>query len=168
MKIDELIKSLSMIGQDDVDGLKDLVLKASQVILIGNGGSNAICSHISQDYTKQLKKRSFTFSDPSRLTCYINDYGAENAYAQFLREFSCNKTLVILISSSGNSQNILNCARFCVKNDVPFIILTGFSKKNDLKKKYSKYSLMDVWVDSSDYGVVETAHQAFLHSIIGD
>ena len=166
MKIEELIKSLSLIKQEDVDELKGLVLGAGQVIMLGNGGSNSICSHISQDYTKQLKKRSFTFSDPSRLTCYVNDYGAENAYSQFLREFYTDDTLVVLISSSGNSQNILNCAKMCVKNNVQFIILSGFNKTNELRKKYSKHALMDVWVSSKDYGVVETVHKAFLHAIV--
>ena len=58
---------------------------------IGNGGSNSIASHITQDYTKALGKKAITFTDPSRLTCYINDYGMENAYKVFVEEFSDKK-----------------------------------------------------------------------------
>lgn len=115
MKISELIGALSKIDKSDILSLQDLVSNASQVIMIGNGGSNSICSHISQDYTKQLKKRAFAFSDPSRLTCYINDYGSRNAYAKFIEEFLVAGTLVILISSSGESDNILQCAKRPVK-----------------------------------------------------
>ena len=81
--------------------LKKIIDSSQEIIIIGNGGSNAIASHISQDYTKVLGKKSFSFSDPSRLTCYINDYGNENAYAKFLEHFSSANTTVILISSSG-------------------------------------------------------------------
>ena len=68
--------------------LKVLVDSYQKIIILGNGGSSSIASHIAQDYTKALGKTSFTFSDSSRLTCYINDYGMENAYKQFLKEFS--------------------------------------------------------------------------------
>ena len=92
------------------ENLQKIIDSFEEIIILGNGGSSSIASHISQDYTKKLKKKSFTFSDSSRLTCYSNDYGYENAYKHFLTEFATEDTLVILISSSGNSQNILNCA----------------------------------------------------------
>ena len=168
MKITELINALSIIDQDQITKLYDLVINASQVIMIGNGGSNSICSHISQDYTKQLKKKAFTFSDPSRLTCYINDYGTAAAYAKFLEEFYLPKTLIILISSSGESDNILRCAKYCVDNRAKFVILSGFDINNSLRSAYSYDADLELWVDSEDYGVVENTHQAFLHAIVGD
>jgi len=137
------------------------------IIILGNGGSSAIASHISQDYTKKLSKRSFTFSDSSRLTCYANDYGYENAYAQFLKEFvTDDKTLVILISSSGNSQNIINCAEWCeTKPNVKTITLTGFDSDNKLRIANLKNRVIDFWVDSKDYGIVECVHMIFLHMV---
>ena len=146
------------------DELKALVVDHDNIIILGNGGSSSIASHISQDYTKVLKKNSFTFSDTSRLTCYINDYGMENAYKIFLSEFSTKKTLVILISSSGNSENIINCANFCCNEGIKYITLTGFNKDNKLNK-FTCY--FNYWVDSKDYGIVECAHLILLHSIIG-
>tara|TARA_A100001015_G_C14650394_1_gene578985 strand:- start:62 stop:409 length:348 start_codon:yes stop_codon:yes gene_type:complete len=101
---------------DYYDQLTEVVKNHNKIIILGNGGSSSIASHISQDYTKKLKKKSFTFSDASRLTCYSNDYGYDNAYVQFLKEFVEYGTLVILISSSGNSDNILNCATWCEQN----------------------------------------------------
>lgn len=165
MKIKELIENLNKITDQQVSSLENLVKSHKQVIIIGNGGSNAIASHISQDYTKKLKVRSFSFSDSSRLTCYINDYGMEQAYVQFLKEFVEKDTLVILISSSGNSKNIVNCLEYCDSNSVPFILLTGFNKDNESRKKFKNKAKLEIWIDSSDYGIVECAHEIFLHSI---
>ena len=167
MKIKELVDALNLFSEKEILSLYTLVMNSSQIIMIGNGGSNSICSHISQDYTKQLKKKSYAFSDPSRLTCYINDYGRDNAYAQFLKEFSDTDTFVILISSSGNSMNVINCAKYCLDTGISYMILTGFDETNKLRSEYSRDAKLDIYVDSRDYGVVETAHQAFLHTIVG-
>jgi D-sedoheptulose 7-phosphate isomerase len=132
---------------------------------MGNGGSNAIASHIAEDYTKTLKIVSTSFSDGARLTCYANDYGYENAFKEFVKEFSQPNGLVILISSSGNSKNIVNCADYCQKHNIQYIILTGFNERNKLRE-YSENALLDFWVNSTDYGIVECAHEIILHSII--
>ena len=93
--------------------LDTLINKFSKIIIIGNGGSNAIASHITVDYTKFLNKQALSFSDAPRLTAYINDYGRDEAYKQFIKEFADMNTLVILISSSGNSMNVVNAAQYC-------------------------------------------------------
>jgi phosphoheptose isomerase len=136
------------------------------IILIGNGGSNAVSLHIAEDYSKVLKKRALAFGDAPRLTCYFNDYG-EQAYVEFIRDFTTENTLHILISSSGQSLNIINCASYCKNNNKDMVILTGF-KKDNLLRKFAKNSCtkMEYWVDSEDYGVVEIAHETFLHSVL--
>jgi len=168
MRLSELARQIQNFKKDDIDKLLNLVYSSELIILLGNGGSNSICSHLAQDYTKMLGRRSISFSDPSRLTCYINDFGAGKAYRQFVKDFADKNSLVILISSSGNSQNIINCAEYCSKNHLNFITLSGFNKNNKLRTKYKNLSLLDIWVESEDYGVVECAHQAFLHTIIGE
>jgi len=165
VKFTSAIKSFTA---EQVFSLKEAVESHKLTILLGNGGSNSVCSHIAQDYTKALGKRAVTFSDPSRLTCYINDYGMERAYAQFVSEFADSDTLVILVSSSGNSLNIFNAAAYCVSIGIDFITLTGFDACNKVRVAWSDSAVIDVWVDSQDYGIVECAHQVFLHSIIGD
>ena len=168
MIISELVREIEKFAHADIEMLRELVTNAGQIIMIGNGGSNSICSHISQDYTKQLGKKAYAFSDPSRLTCYINDYGIEKAYSHFIAEFACPDTLVILISSSGNSPNIVNSVTTCMENGYRFITLTGFDGNNRVRQISKDKSALDVWVDSHDYGVVECAHQVFLHAIVGD
>ena len=96
----------------------------------------------------------------------IYDYGRDLAYVEFLRDFADKDTLVILISSSGNSMNILSSAVYCKSIDIPMVLLSGFDKDNQLNKFDG--GVMKYWVDSHDYGVVETAHMVMLHSIIGE
>jgi|TARA_R110001592_G_scaffold98243_2_gene280762 D-sedoheptulose 7-phosphate isomerase len=163
MDINKLQLEISKITEDIKNNLGDFINNHKEIIIIGNGGSNSIASHISQDYTKVLDKKSYSFSDPSRLTCYINDYGSDNAYAEFLDDFVEKDTLVILISSSGNSMNIINAAKYCEYNDITYLALTGFNKNNKLNNMNSSFKY---YVDSDDYGIVECTHQILLHSII--
>ena len=145
---------------------KSLVSEYKEIIILGNGGSNSIASHISQDYTKVLGKKALSFSDPSRLTCYINDYGPEEAFRMFLQSFERPNSLVILISSSGESDNIINCLKYCQDIETKHVVLTGFKEDNTLRKKAKETAEINYWVDSCDYGIVECLHQIFLHSII--
>jgi D-sedoheptulose 7-phosphate isomerase len=146
--------------------LKKMVDSHESIIILGNGGSSSIASHITQDYTKVLKKKAFTFTDPSRLTCYINDYGQSNAYTQFLKEFCDKDTFVILISSSGNSDNILNAAEYARKHASSCLLLSGFLQNNKLNSMTTDGNTEKYWVDSTDYGIVECVHQILLHSIL--
>lgn len=159
------INILQKIDTEELSKLKDIIVDSQEIIILGNGGSNAIASHISQDYTKVLGKKSFSFSDASRLTCYINDYGMENAYEKFLQHFASSLSTVILISSSGESVNILNAAKFCYVQGIRFIILTGFKIDNKLRQLYGDIAQLDFWVNSNDYGLVECTHEAILHSV---
>jgi len=169
MNLKKFVSEIQKFSEEDIRCLSDLVMCHEKVILIGNGGSNSVCSHIAQDYTKMLGVPSLSFSDPSRLTCYINDYGMENAYSQFIDEFSTDTTLIILISSSGNSENIHRCASLCRDRNLNTVLLTGFQADNRVRKDFAVDDnvKLSVWVDSSDFGIVECAHQVFLHSIIG-
>jgi D-sedoheptulose 7-phosphate isomerase len=166
MNLVETNKAISLISQKDRDLLLSSINSANQIILIGNGGSNAIASHIAVDYIKFLNKKSLAFSDASMLTASMNDYGTENAYAKYIDIYKDNNTLVILISSSGNSLNIYNAAKYCYENNIKFILLTGFDSDNKTRKEFSTHAILDYWIDSHSYGVVECVHQIFLHSII--
>lgn len=166
MKIADLIEVLAEVNTPHVGLLEALIAKHRDIFIIGNGGSNAVASHIAQDLTKCNGKRAHTFSDASRLTCYMNDYGLAQAYAKYLSHFADQDSLAILISSSGKSENILNAAEFCCQSNIPFVILSGFDAENPLRTRYRDRALLEFWVDSHDYGVVECAHHAILHSAV--
>lgn len=165
--IDDLIFALNSVPKDSLNGFKNTIRAwKGSIILIGNGGSNAIASHMAEDYTKALGKRAICFSDGARMSCYANDYGYENAFSQFVKEFSDPDSLVILISSSGNSKNIVNCAQYCSENSIPYALLTGFESGNSIRSSYASGAIHDFWVDSKDYGIVECMHEIILHSVI--
>lgn len=167
-QLESVTKLINDINPQDCDKLYNLIINSSQVILIGNGGSNAIASNIASDYTKFLHKKSVAFTDSSMLTAYINDYGTENGYQQYITDMKDDNTLVILISSSGNSKNIYNCAKYCQNNNINFIILTGNNKYNLINTNFTRYAKLTYWVNSNSNPIVENLHQIFLHSIINN
>lgn len=163
----KVINVLSGLNDQNLNLLKNKIINSKgKIIILGNGGSNAIASHMAEDYTKALGKVSLSFSDAPRLTCYANDYGYDQAFVQFLKEFVEKDSLVILISSSGNSKNIINCAEYCLQNSLSFVGLSGFSDKNKLKTLCENSNQLHFWIDSDNYGVVECAHEIVLHSVI--
>jgi D-sedoheptulose 7-phosphate isomerase len=165
--IEEIKTCLESLDSTKINSLKDMVLNSrGKITILGNGGSNAISAHIAEDYTKALKKPTMAFTDGAMLTCYSNDYGYHLAFRQYLSEFHDKDGLVILISSSGNSKNILECANYCVDNNLKFVILSGFNRNNNLKMNYSDKASLEFWVDSTNYGVVECIHEIILHSVI--
>lgn len=165
MNLLEFKNCLDAIELGDLANLKTLINNHNHIILLGNGGSNAVTGHVAQDYTKVLGKRALCFCDSSRLSCYANDYGWDHAYSKFLEQFVEPESLVILISSSGNSNNILNAAKFCA-GKYALVTMSGFEPNNHLRSKYQAQSSIHFYVQSSDYGIVEYIHGIILHSVI--
>ena len=126
--------------------------------VVGNGGSASIASHVAVDFLKALSLRAMTFNESSLITCYSNDYGYENWVKEALRSFCGKNDNVILISSSGESPNIVNAAKYLNKNKVTLITLSGFKKNNTL----SNLGDFNLWVNSSNYNYVEIIHNKFL------
>ena len=136
-----------------------------RVIVLGNGGSSSVASHISQDYMKFQGKRVSILSDPSMITMLTNDFGYEFAYQKFLEYYVEKETLVVLMSSGGESDHILNCQTWGEENKVDYGILTGFSPENTIRSRATN-ALWNYYINSSDYGVVECVHQIFLHGVV--
>jgi D-sedoheptulose 7-phosphate isomerase len=167
MNLKTLNNIINDISEEQILNLKNLVLDSSEIFLIGNGGSNAIASHTAVDYIKFLNKRCYVPNASDLITMMVNDYGVEQMYSKFIEyNYSNNKQLAILISSSGNSKNILQAAIKCNELNIPMIILTGFNDSNLLNSFDSNNIKLKYWVNSSNYGIVEMVHHIFLHSII--
>ncbi len=137
----------------------------NRIMILGNGGSNSVASHISQDYMKFHKKKVSVFSDPSMLTMLANDFGYESAYVEFLKYHVESDTLVILMSSGGESENIIKCQSYCQDNNIAYGVLTGFFPNNRFRTR-SENALFNYHIDSDSYGVVECIHQIFLHGVV--
>ena len=136
-----------------------------RIIILGNGGSNSVASHISQDYMKFRGKRVSILSDPSMLTMLTNDFGYEWAYQKFLEYYVEDDTLVAIMSSGGESQNMINCLNWCETERVNYGVLTGFNPENKIRS-LAQHALWNYYISSYDYGVVECVHQIFLHGVV--
>jgi len=142
---------------------KSSIDEGRSIYWLGNGGSIAICSHLSQDMMNKLGIKSHCFNDPSLMTCMANDYGYENVYARPLTVHASENDILIAISSSGNSENILNAVEVAKKKNMQIITLSGFNENNKLWQTNSHASF---FVSSNLYGIVEVSHEAILHGVI--
>ena len=142
--------------------LKKIKKNKKKVIIVGNGGSAAMASHVSVDLTKICKIRSTNFNEADLLTCFSNDYGYENWIKKALSFYADKGDLLICISSSGESKNIINGANFAKKIGCKVITFTGFDKKNKVKK----IGHINFWLNSKNYNLVEMTHHIWLLSIV--
>lgn len=143
-----------------IDKVKKL---KSKVILVGNGGSAATCSHVSVDLTKNAAIRAINFNEADLITCFANDYGHENWMKEAISKYYDKKDFVIIISSSGNSKNIINAVKYCKLKKISFYALSGMNHKNKLNI-LSKENF--IWVNHKSYNFIEMAHQYILLMII--
>jgi D-sedoheptulose 7-phosphate isomerase len=130
----------------------------NKVIIAGNGGSAAMASHVSVDFTKQGRVRTVNFNEADLITCFTNDYGFEHWISKALEVYADTGDMVILISSSGSSVNMINAAHMARKLGLRVVTFTGFKEENPLKQ------LGDVnfWLDSKAYNIIENTHQIWL------
>ncbi len=133
-----------------------------KVIFIGNGASAAFSSHMATDFWKNGGIKATAFNDSSLLTCIGNDYGFECLFEKPLEVFADNRDLLIAISSSGKSENIIRGAKVAISKGCNLITLSGFNSENPL----SKMGKINFYVGSSSYGPVEILHQAILHCLL--
>ena len=135
--------------------------KNNKIIFVGNGGSASIANHCATDFNKFLKKRSITFNEPNLITCYANDYGHKNWMKEALKTFADKEDLIFLISSSGKSENILNCANHAKKMGLKLITFSGFHGHNPLRTK----GHINFWVNCKNYNIIEMTHHIWVLSL---
>jgi len=135
-----------------------------KLVFIGNGGSASIASHMAVDYTKNGGIRAVAFNDASTLTCLGNDFGYENIFSEAIKMYGDRGDIVIAISSSGESKNILNAVEYAKAAKCIVYTLSGFSGDNSLRKMGD----LNFYVPTkkSAYGFTEITHLAILHSIL--
>lgn len=150
---------------DKMIQMKNLLLKTNKnghkVIFVGNGGSAATASHCSVDFTKQAGIKSINFNESDLITAFSNDYGYEYWIHNALKFYSNPSDVIVFISSSGKSANVVNAAKFAKKRGNTIITFTGLNRNNPLK------SLGDInfWVDSKGYNIIECTHQIWLLTV---
>lgn len=132
-----------------------------KMILAGNGASAAIASHAAVDFTKTAGVRAVNFNEADLITCLANDYGYERWLEKALEFHADAADLVLLISSSGRSPNIVRAAEHSRSRGLQLVSLTGFASDNPV----GRLADLNLWVDSHAYNVVEATHQIWLSSV---
>lgn len=142
-----------------VNSIKKCNLDGGIVYILGNGGSATIANHFATDLTKNAKIKCKSFSDAGFITCYVNDYGQNNWMKEALSSYINKNDYIILISSSGESENIIRARDFCISNNIKYATLSGMHEGNRLSKNTSKENF---YVNSQSYNLIEITHSLIL------
>lgn len=145
-----------------VELFSDIKHGGKQVFFIGNGGSAAIASHMTADFMKNGGMKTYSLYDNSVTTCMGNDYGYEFIFSRPLEFLGSEGDLLVAISSSGNSQNIVNAVQTAQKKGMKIVTLSGFQKEN----RISAMGNYNIHVPASRYGMVESIHNLILQQIV--
>jgi D-sedoheptulose 7-phosphate isomerase len=145
--------------QKAVDMIKGCGKREKKLMFIGNGASASIASHMAVDFWKNAGIEAVAFNDASLLTCLSNDFGYEYVFSKPLEMFAKKGDMLVAISSSGKSKNILQAVKIARKKGCRIITLSGFLQGNPL----SRLGDLNFYVPASEYGHVEIMHHSICH-----
>lgn len=149
-------------GVEKAIGIIRAAAPAGKIMFIGNGGSAAISSHMATDFWKNGGIKAVAFNDSSLLTCIGNDYGYPHIFEKPIEMFADQPDVLIAISSSGRSENILRGVKAARAKGCRIITLSGFDSDNPL----SIMGDINFYVPSKEYGPVEVLHHSICHCIL--
>lgn len=135
---------------------------AGKVMVVGNGGSAAIASHVHNDLCKAVGARAMVFNEAPLLTALANDIDYASAFEKLVELWAMPSDLLLAISSSGRSINILRAVKACQERECRVATFSGFRADNPLRR----LGQINFYVPSENYGQVEVVHNALLHFLI--
>ncbi len=141
---------------DWLKGLKDL---GGKVLTVGNGGSASIAGHLQNDLAKSVGVRAMALQDFALVTAITNDEGYHRVYADQILQWGDRGDLLIAISSSGESENILEAVDAARARSMRVMRLAGFAVGNALRGGGE----INFYVPDETYGFVELAHGVMVH-----
>lgn len=145
-----------------VDGFTEKKKNGFKVFFVGNGGSAAIASHMTADFMKNGGLVTCSLYDTAVTTCMGNDYGYQDIFSRPLEFLASKGDLLVAISSSGKSPNIINAINAAKKKNADVYTLTGFSSDNPVRGMGD----INVYVPIEKYGIVESIHNMILQEIV--
>ena len=148
--------------EESVRTIIEQAKQGNKVIIIGNGGSASIANHLAIDLWKNGRIKATTYSDSALLTCISNDFGYEYVFEKPIEMFAEAGDVLIAISSSGMSDNIINGTIAAKKKGCKIITMSGFKENNSLRSRGE----INFYVPSGSYGYVELAHSVLCHCIV--
>ena len=167
--LNSLLKNNDLIN--NVQLASDLIGKTisnnSRIFSCGNGGSMCDAMHFSEELSGRFRENrkglpSVSISDPSYLTCVANDFGFEFVFSRYLEANAKENDLLLAISTSGESKNIIKACEYCKKNNVKLITLTG--RQNST---VSKFADIDICTPNGKFSDrVQEIHTLLIHVIV--
>ncbi|GAC1319707.1 MAG: hypothetical protein NVSMB2_15250 [Chloroflexota bacterium] len=152
---------VDLAARQAVEQILSARMRRAKVLVIGNGGSAAIASHLHNDLTKAVGVRALVFNEQPLLTALANDEGYANVFARPIELWVDEGDVLIAISSSGNSDNIVDGSTAALRNGATVITLSGFAPTNRLRALGG----LNFYVPSDHYGLVEQAHSVLTHHL---
>lgn len=150
---------------DGITAIIELILALKpqdrKAMLIGNGGSAAIVSHLHNDLCKGIGVRALVFNDVPLLTALANDDGYATVFHRPVALWAEVGDLLIAVSSGGESENILKAAATARERGCRLLTMTGFNPGNRLRQLGD----VNVYVPASTYGYVEMIHSVIAHCV---
>ena len=141
----------------------DLTIRAREagktLYFIGNGASASMASHFAADLAKNGNMHTQVFSDLSLITAIANDMSYEEVFVEPLRRRMTNGDVLVAISSSGESPNVLKAAREAPTLGGLVVTLSAMRSDNALRQ----VGKLNFYVPAETYGLAETCHAAILH-----
>ncbi len=129
------------------------------IFLVGNGASSSMASHVSADLAKNAHVHTQVFTDLSLITAIANDISYDAVFSEPLRKRMHKDDMLVAISSSGNSKNILNAAKVAQEQGGYVVTLSAMKPENPLRR----LGHVNFYVPATTYGMAETSHNAILH-----
>lgn len=129
------------------------------VYLIGNGASASMASHLAADLAKNGRLHTQVFTDIALITALANDFSYEEVFAEPLRNRMVAGDMLVAISSSGNSPNIVSAVKIAKGRGGKVVTLSAMSADNAIRK----IGDLNFYLPARTYGMAETGHAALLH-----
>lgn len=145
----------------------DSIKNGGKIISCGNGGSMADAIHFAEELTGKFRNErraipAMAISDPGYISCVSNDYGYENVFSRYVEAFGKEKDVLLAISTSGNSKNILNAVKIAKEKGMKVISLTG-KNGGELANK----STVEIRVDHFGFADrIQEIHIKVIHILI--
>ena len=166
---DEIIRSWSTVDPAAVTAaaqiLIDCIDRDGVIYACGNGGSAAIANHLMCDFQKGIQTDTTAKPRVVSLSCNLeiitaigNDIGYEDIFVYQLRTMARPGDVIMTISASGNSENIVRAVNWAKSNGVPTIALVGFAGGRS-----GALADVTIHVAAENYGTVEDVHQSIMH-----
>ena len=134
--------------------------RGGRLFILGNGGSLAIAMHIATDFCL-CDWPTIALGDPVALTSHTNDFGGEANFSKQLELLRvCVDDVVIAMSCSGKSPNILDAVRYAKAQGCDTVTMSGFAPDNPLRP----LGYLNFYVPANEYGFVQLAHESILHA----